>query len=700
MQVLVLLGMGFTSLLVQIAVLRQLLTVFSGNELDIGITLAVWLFFVGIGSAVGHRFRSRRAFGLSFLAIALLVQSTILFIGFIRPVFGLVAGETVPLATTLFSTILSLLPVCVVIGAQFPLAVAWLKGDASRAYGWEAAGAFLGGVLFTFGLSGHVDVFLIAAGISAVNILIALALFKRTRLLALLIIPVALHAGSDIIRNRFSEQDLQLVERVESRYGEITVFETRDQLNIFSSGTFDFSYPNTQADELKAHVPMALRPALHRVLLISGSPAVALEFLKYPGAFVDFVEIDPAMIDVSISLLSTEDRERLNNRRLKVIAADARNYIRTTSAQYDLVVVNLPEPSTANLNRFYTMEFFQEVKTAMNKDGVLAFDLPASHGYIGRRMQAANGSVYRALRTVFANIALASEEYGGMYSSHGPLDIDADTFIRRFEDQHIPVQYFHPSLFKDIFDPLKRNMVQARLEKIDTINRDRRPVAYLYTMMLWAEMSGGKGLNWIFDLKDREVLVFLIAVLAIAVASFWRREQAVYYSLFSTGFAVMGFSMTILLAYQASYGYVYEIVGLLTALFMAGSAIGAYAARKLEASLTWLQLAEMSFLLLFLASPLCFRLEALYYVLALACGTIGGAQFVLTNRYVEGKTPGALAGRLYALDLGGSVLGAVLISLFFVPLLGIGNTILFLFALKGSSLALLFSLQESKGHAG
>lgn len=688
--------MGLTSVLVQIIALRRLLTVFSGNELDIGITLAVWLFFVGLGSYAGQRFRSGHALAFSFLAVALLLQPTVLFIGLIRPVFGLTAGETIPLTTTLVSTVLSLVPVCFVIGAQFPLSVAWLKGDSSRVYGLEAAGAFLGGALFTFVLSGSVDAFVLATAISVVNILIALLLFRKKYLIALFILPLILYSGNGPITDYFSDQG-RPVQRVESQYGELAVFESQDQLNVYASGKFQFAYPDTQAEELKVHVPMSLHTAPAAILLINGSPAVAREFLKYPAASIDFVELDPGLIDVSISILSQEDRERLNDKRLKVFALDARTYIKSASSRYDLVVLDLPEPSTANLNRFYTVEFFREVKAAMNQDGILALTLPVSHGYIGRRMQAANGSVYRSLKTVFAETALTSEEYGGMYASDGHVDTDADSLIRRFTDRRIPVEYFHPYLFKDIFDPLKITMVLTRLEQIDTINRDRRPVAYLYNLMLWTELSGGKALDRIFALKDRDIFALFIAALLTAIASFWKRKQAVYFSLFTTGFATMAFSVIILLAYQASYGYVYERIGLLTALFMAGSAVGAYGTRKRKDPLTWLQLIEMFSLLLFMVAPLCFKREALYYALIFLCGMIGGAQFVIVNRYAEEKTRGELAGRLYALELGGSVLGALLIALLFVPLLGLGNAILSLILLKASSLVLLFSLQKQEG---
>ena len=742
--VLIVLAMGFSSVLVQITALRQLLTVFSGNELVIGITLSVWLAAVGAGSYVGRRFslsnpapwhppapagggkrfhatskekrsrvsssgRSRcsweppapagwgsTAFGATFLLIALLVQPTITLMEYIRPLFNLTAGETVPLTITVASTLLSLMPICFVIGVQFPLSVAFLNNNLSKTYSLEAAGAFMGGMCFTFLLSGRIDGFMLAAGVSMLNIIIALMLIHRKWIAVFAVVPFLMHFGVSVLTDFTQDPRGEPDQRIESRYGVITTFESQDQITTYASGQYAFSYPDAQTEELKAHVPMTLHPAPVRVLLVGGSPAVARELLKYRSISIDLVEADPAMIDASFSMLTRDDRERLATSRLMVRARDARQYIKSAAGLYDLVVLNLPEPATANLNRYYTLEFFQGVRTAMTTSGVLALNLPSSHGYIGKRMQAANGSVYRALAAVFKYVAFTSEDYGGMYASDTPIDSTADRLIERFRGRGILTEYFHPLMLKDIFDPLRTAMVRSRLETTETVNRDRRPVAYLFNLMLWADMHGGRALNRVLDLKDRELFPFLAAVLLVAIAVFWKRRRTLYYTLFTTGCATMSFSIVVLLAYQASFGSLFEQIGMLTALFMAGSAAGAYGAGALKAHIRALQLIEMLCLLMLIATPLFFTAELLYYGLTFLCGMVGGAEFVLVNRAAIQNGHGGSAGGLYALDLMGSVFGALLTALFFVPLLGIGNTVLALFALKASSLVLLFSVEQEQ----
>ena len=40
--------------------------------------------------------------------------------------------------------------------------------------------------------------------------------------------------------------------------------------------------------------------------------------------------------------------------------------------KYDVVIIDLPDPSTAQINRFYTIEFFNELKKILNKGWVVS----------------------------------------------------------------------------------------------------------------------------------------------------------------------------------------------------------------------------------------------------------------------------------------------------------------------------------------
>jgi hypothetical protein len=132
--------MGFASILIQITVLRLLLSTFSGNELDIGITLSFWLTWVGIGSYMGRKIKLKHAFALSFVIVALLLQPTVFAIKAVRPALSLEPGEAVSFISTIFSTAVTLFPLCFILGLQFPLAVAYAGQCDSIPTGSDNAG--------------------------------------------------------------------------------------------------------------------------------------------------------------------------------------------------------------------------------------------------------------------------------------------------------------------------------------------------------------------------------------------------------------------------------------------------------------------------------------------------------------------------------------------------------------------------------
>lgn len=688
--------MGATSIILQILCLRQLLSTFSGNELIIGITLAVWLIAVSIGSFAGSRLALKNAFALSFLLIAVIAQPTIMLIDAIRPITGLELGEVIPLSTTIMWTVIALAGLCISIGLQFPLAVAYLRDKAPEVYSFEAAGAFTGGALFTFLFAGRIDTYTLALITALVSVIVSAYIMKKKALLFLAILPIIYYYGSFNILPSLKYKEVEFVKRVESRYGEIEVLKLKDQLNVYSSEKFQYSYPDNQSEEQSVHLPMSIHPAAEEILVVGGSPAAVREFLKYPVSRIDFVEIDPVMIAVSKGLISPDDREYFNDNRVNTLNIDARRYIKSSPpSKYDLIVLNISAPSTANINRYYTREFFDESKAVLKDDGILYLSLPVSFGYIGRRMQMANGSIYRSLKGVFPHVDVSSEEYGILAASVSPLETDPNTLSSRFSDRKIETEYFRSYILKDAFSPLQVNMVKGRLGQIRELNSDKRPVSYLYNLMLWSEIHGGKGLNILLGLDEYEIFILVGIILILITFLFVRKKGTVPYVLFTTGYITMAFSLIIILAYQAYSGYIYEMIGLLTGTFMLGGAAGAYIARNTRGPVRWLTIFDLFIIALMVLAILFMEREIIFYFFIFTAGLLGGGQFATANILAKAEGKERCAGKLYAVDLAGSFLGSFLTAIFMVPLTGIRNTILFLIFMKAVSLALLIRYRKA-----
>jgi hypothetical protein len=331
----------------------------------------------------------------------------------------------------------------------------------------------------------------------------------------------------------------------------------------------------------------------------------------------------------------------------------------------------------------------------MRDDGVITLSLPVAFGYVGRHLQMANGAVYRSLAAVFRYTALSSEEYGLLAGSDRPIETDVATLTERFLASGVDATHFQPFILDDAFSPLITGNYRQRLEKVELVNTDKRPAAYLSSILVWADMQRNRILSFLVDRSAGVVAVLLAA--AVLAAVFLRCVgRAVSYTVLTTGFSSMALALVVLLAYQSSYGYVYERVGMLTASFMAGNALGAYGCRNARGPLRLLRLLEGVSALLLVSAPWLFRYEVMFLVVVMLAGAIGGAVFAAAAAMAQRKGVAGSAGSLYALDLAGSFFGALTVALFLVPVLGMQRTLLVVLFVKILSLTALLTTGQEK----
>lgn len=123
------------------------------------------------------------------------------------------------------------------------------------------------------------------------------------------------------------------------------------------------------------HCAFLFNPDLRKVLFIGlGGGTGPIQFLhSYPGIAIDAVEIDPAVIEVSRKYFGLPE-----HRRLRVIEADGREFVRSTRRRYDLIVVdayltardrNLIPPHLT------TVEFFHQARNRLSPCGMLCYNV-------------------------------------------------------------------------------------------------------------------------------------------------------------------------------------------------------------------------------------------------------------------------------------------------------------------------------------
>ncbi|MFX0121888.1 MAG: hypothetical protein ACFE9A_21055, partial [Candidatus Hodarchaeota archaeon] len=216
---LVLATLGFTSIIGQVVLMRELVAVNYGNELIFGLILAWWLLWEaigawGLGRWADRRHWRQRALALTLVLAAFALPFEIILTRSIRDLLGVTPGAILPLGQVVWIVGLILAPYCLVHGLAFSLGARLLGGDsAGRAYAYESVGAVVGGALFSFVLINRIDPFQVILVVTSLTLIAVAQLawpFIRhwSRLLPLILIavPISLALGARLHRATLAQQ--------------------------------------------------------------------------------------------------------------------------------------------------------------------------------------------------------------------------------------------------------------------------------------------------------------------------------------------------------------------------------------------------------------------------------------------------------------------------------------------------------------
>ncbi|MCL5981013.1 MAG: fused MFS/spermidine synthase [Firmicutes bacterium] len=661
--------LGTVSQIGQILFLREFLMVFHGNELSIGLILAAWLAWVGAGSRlgvalVGRSNRPRFLLALSAVGILIALPLTILFIRGLRAFFPVLPGAYLSLLDMAISCFLLMAPVCLLLGVQFVLlSKVWRESSqavdttsAGKTYIGEAAGNALSGMLFALLMVHYLNSFQSAvfAGLFMLSAILYMTRNSRTdtehvpvRLrpallglsaLAALSLPLLGYADDWAYQRKwrhFSPQH-RLVETYQSKYGTISVLEREGQYSFFQSGHLIFSTagPRKDAPGLEeqeavsfAHFAMVQHEKPERLLLIGGGlRGVLREIAKHPVKRIDYIELDEVLTDVARPYVSPATLEVLADPRVRIIHTDGRLFAKTSKETYDLIIVDVPDPSTAVLNRFYTREFFREAKDLLAPDGVFVIAVTSTPDLRGTAIANRNATIYHTLRSVFSRVLPAGERVLFFFATNAPEQISLDVQVlqeryreRQIETEGFSANHFHLLLLEaqlrrvnwvvrnhgrsadahlrgpgsvPLFPvPLdEQERTEKELPPVEQryfINSDFRPIGYFYTLMFWEDLTrAGRGeiFEWLLHVKAWWLLPLLGLPLLVALKLRMAARRggkradthfAVLCLVFMTGLSAMVLQIALLSSFQSIFGFIYETVGLIMAFFMCGLALGA-----------------------------------------------------------------------------------------------------------------------------
>ncbi|MHC4889528.1 MAG: 4Fe-4S binding protein [Planctomycetota bacterium] len=642
-----------------------------------------------------------------------------------RELAGIEAYEVWSIRAILLLSMMLNAPVSIITGMLFPIACRWVRQDeklpVSRVYILEAAGSFVGGLgvtlLLGFGVSSAMIFFILAFIVSSSVFFVQLA--KARRLVWGIFVPVCilvcLAARADMILMQQVRivkwnkllRDGELKGSFQTAQAEYLYGIYHSQWVAMREGSVADTLPDESAAGRIAAIGLCQKPDATRVLVIGSGLGLSREFLRLPQTeVVTWVHCDTEYIQQVDRAI--DPHFKISDERLYPLAGDVRSLLVKKKRYYDLVILNLPDATSSVLNRYYTLEFYQQIKESLRADGVLAVRVAGGENIMGTELINLGASTKLTLEEVpFSQLVLTPGEDTWFIASDSENLTGAPGTLRdRFAGIEGGVDVFPPVALLSVYLPGRaavalENYSSADLPESLLINRDSRPLTHLYSLLLAAKQSGASITKFVKHLALAGPLAFFIPVLvfvalrAVYILKTARHDKPSSFDstflVFSAGWAAIGVVISLCYIYQTRFGSLYLHIGVISSVFMVGLTIGAFLIRRLLLSKTKIQPQILLFSVILvhtlILTTIAFwpaeRWTHLIFAAAFVlCGLCAGCYFPLAARQLADSAfeTGQAGSKLEMADHLGASAGGLLTGLALVPVLGTQVT-LFVFIL-------------------
>ena len=164
----------------------------------------------------------------------------------------------------------------------------------------------------------------------------------------------------------------------------VVITQRGDQRFFYVSGKSEASTAllDMRLQRMMGHIPALLHTSPQNgprsVLVVGfGAGVTAGVFVSYPEVeSIVVCELEPIIPPASDEFFGKENRHVLRDRRTRVVIDDARHFILTTPAKFDLITTDPIHPWVKGTSTLYSKDYYEQVKSHLNPGGVVAQWLP------------------------------------------------------------------------------------------------------------------------------------------------------------------------------------------------------------------------------------------------------------------------------------------------------------------------------------
>jgi spermidine synthase len=469
---------------------------------------------------------------------------------------------------------------------------------------------------------------------------------------------------------QFNKQEV--VEIKSSPVGMLAVSKIDGQIFIYENGVPVSLGEEVISREEPVHYAMLMHPSPDKVLIISGAANGSIEeALKYSPSAIDYVDRNPWLL-----IMIEKYRTLPQASHVSYFYEDARIFLKKTAKKYDVILVNISEPESAEMNRYYTVEFYKLLKDKLNPGGIISVSTQAAGNYMNETSRLVHSVIFNTLKTVFSQVRIIPGGKDYFLASDSTIE---QSIFTKYESRGINNDYVNPYYINETLLKMRSDMIMKDIQPGTQINSDLKP--YVFSLFLKQWMARFKINPWLIPL----ILILLLVISMILLGP-------LNLGLFTGGFTASGLEFILLIWFQVMYGNVYQMTGVIFAVFMAGMVVGSLVVGSgywlvgsgkkkftfkgfltIQGMFACLSLLVAALMMIFPAGSPGVYAISLILTLVFITGLLMGTQFSASAQ-MRTSTVIRSAGESFSADLLGSAVGVILISVYIIPLLGLPMT--------------------------
>jgi len=278
----------------------------------------------------------------------------------------------------------------------------------------------------------------------------------------------------------------QVIYEKQSRYQKIVITQWKNDYWLFINGSQQLS----TLDEVMYHEPlvhpiMSLHAHPQNVLILGGGDGCAVrDMLQYPSLqTITMVDLDPAMTDLGKNhpVMKKVNQNAMHNAKLTIFNEDAYLFLDKTKQYFDIIIIDLPDPKSVELNRLYTQEFYNLCHRTLRPEGLIITQSGSPY-YATKAFSCINKTMREAnFNTVqMHNQILTLGEWGWTIGAKSWNEKELLTRLRALQFDKIKTKWLNHDAMQLMTSFGKQSFfLNEAIEKVD-INTIHNPVLYRY----------------------------------------------------------------------------------------------------------------------------------------------------------------------------------------------------------------------------